>query len=95
MNSFRYGVHYKHLGPSEEDPFATRPLSPDSVRHYLETLRSLLPPHFSNTIEDSSLYITVVTEETQEEIDSASERYSISLNRATAGLSLVIDRLPK
>jgi hypothetical protein len=95
MNKFKYRVYYKYLGPSKDDPFAIKPLSADRVRTMLDSLCAILPLQYSSTVEDSSLYVTVVTGETEEEIDAEIERCVVSLNRATPGLSLLIDRLEK
>ena len=95
MNKFKYRVYYKYLGPSKDDPFAIKPLSSDRVRTMLDSLSAILPLQYSSTVEDSSLYVTVVTGETEEETDTAIERCVASLNRATPGLSLLIDRLEK
>jgi len=93
MNIFKYRVYYKYLGPSKDDPFAINPLSPDRVQHYLDGLCAILPPHFSTTAKDDSLYITVVTSESQDDIDSALNRCVVNINHVTSGLSLLIDRL--
>lgn len=93
MNKIKYHVYYKYLGPSKDDPFATRPLLRDRVRTALDSLRATLPQYFSSTFKDGSLYVTVVTDKTEEEADVAIERCVVNLNRATPGLSLLIDRL--
>lgn len=93
MNKFKYRVYYKYLGPSRDDPFAIRPLLQDRVRTALDSLRAILPQNYSSTFKDDSLYVTAVTDETEEEADVTIERCVVSLNRATPGLSLLIDRL--
>ncbi len=93
MNAFKYHIYYKFLGPSKDDPFATKPLSSDQVQHYLDGLRAILPHHFSATAKDNSLYVTVVTSDSEQDTDAALEQCVVKLNRATSGLSLLIDRL--
>ena len=93
MSIFKYRVSYEFLGPSKEDPFATKPLSPDQVRHYLEGLSSILPPHFSATLKDNSLSVTAITSDSEQDTDTALERRVANLNIATPGLSLVIEKL--
>jgi hypothetical protein len=93
MNKFEYRVYYKYLGPSKDDPFATSPLSNGQVRTALDSLCAILPQYCSSTFKDDSLYVTAVTDETEKEVDVAIERCVGNLNRATPGLSLLIDRL--
>jgi len=93
MNKFKYRVYYKHLGPSRDDPFAIRPLSQDRVRTAFDSLCAILPQNYSSTLKDGSLYVTVVTDETENETDATIERCVVNLNHATPGLSLLIDRL--
>ncbi|MCC6140646.1 MAG: hypothetical protein IT389_08525 [Nitrospira sp.] len=93
MNNFKYRVYYEYLGPSKDDPFATKPLSPDRVRTLLNSLCTILPDHYSSTVKDNSLYVAVITSETEEETDAVIERLVVKLNLATPGLSLLIERL--
>lgn len=93
MNKFRYRVYYKFIGPSKEDPFATKPLSPEQVRHCLDDLCARLPSHFSVITEGSLLYVTAVTSDSEQETDAKLEKCVVSLNLATRGLSLLIDKL--
>lgn len=93
MYTFKYRIYYEYLGPSKDDPFATKPLSPDQVGHCLNRLRNILPRHFSSVAKHNSLYLTVVTSDSEQDSDTALERCVVNLNRATSGLSLLIDRL--
>ena len=93
MNIFKYRIYHVHLGPSKEDPFATKPLSADQVQHYLDKLCAILPHDFSATAKDNSLYVTVHTSDSKQDTETALEQCVVKLNRATSGLSLRIDRL--
>jgi len=95
MSNFKYRISYEYLGPSKDDPFATKPLSPGQVQHYLNGLCSILPHHCSITAKDNSLFVTVVTSDSEQDTDTALERCVVKLNRAISGLSLIIDRLPE
>jgi hypothetical protein len=88
MNTFKYRIYYEYLGPSRDDPFATKPLSPDQVQHYFDRLSDILPSHFSATTKNNSLYVTAVTSDSEQATDTALERCVVSLNRGTSGLSL-------
>lgn len=93
MNKFRYRVYYKFIGPSKEDPFATKPLSPAQVQHCLDELCARLPSHFSGITEGDSLFVTTITSDSEQETDAGLEKCVVSLNLATRGLSLLIDKL--
>ncbi|MFZ1802451.1 MAG: hypothetical protein WAU05_00885, partial [Nitrospira sp.] len=69
----------------------------DRVRTAFDSLCAILPQNYSSTLKDGSLYVTVVTDETENETenetDATIERCVVNLNHAMPGLSLLIDRL--
>ena len=94
MNTFKYRIYYKYLGPSKkEDPFALKPLSPDQVQHYLDGLRSNLPNDYSVTTKDNSLFVAVATNDSEQDTNTVLRQYVVNLNSATCGLSLFIEKL--
>ena len=89
MNKFRYRIYYKYLGPSPDDPFATKPLTSDQVQEGIDKLRNILPDRYSNTSEDNSLIVTDTTSDSAQDSKTALNRLVTRLNLSTPGLSLV------
>jgi len=94
MSTFHYRIYYKFLGPSKDDPFATKPLSDDEVQPYVDELRLELPNDFSIANEGNALRISASTIKSEQDTDDLLERYVAGINRRTPRLSLIIDKLP-
>lgn len=92
MNEFKYRIYYEYLGPSPEDPFATRPLTSDQVQDGIDKLRAFLPVRYSNVIENNSLIVTDTTTDSEEDSITVLNLCVAKLNSSTPGLSLLIDK---
>jgi hypothetical protein len=95
MNKFKYRIYYKYLGPSKDDPFATKPLTSVQVQDGIDKLRAILPDHFSTITKDNSLFVTVTTSNSEHDTTTALNRCVAKLNRSTPGLSLLGEKLFK
>lgn len=92
MNKFKYRIYYKYLGPSADDPFATKPLTSDQVQYGIDKLRVILPGRFSNTTKDNSLIVTDTTSDSEQDSKTALNLCVAKLNRLTPGFSLLIEK---
>ncbi|MER2512285.1 MAG: hypothetical protein ABTQ25_07700 [Nitrosomonas ureae] len=93
MNKFKYRIYYEFLGPSPDDPFATKPLTFDQVQDGIDKLSAFLPDRFSKIIENNSLIVTDITCESDQDSISLLNLSVAKLNRVTPGLSLLIEKL--
>ena len=91
-NFFKFKIRHEYKGRSKGDPFAS-PLTADTIDRHLSSLRAMLPEGFSTSIKDHSLFVEIVTDDSEDAIKNRLARPVVELNNANSGLCFVIDKL--